>query len=315
MIFFEIFTCEIEQLSYAQKEIMGEIEEIIEKIAICEGKIILCGMGKLGHIGRKIAATMSSYGIPAIFLHPAEGVHGDLGVVQKDDVVIIISNSGETEEVRNILKTLKTIGAVIVAITAYGQSGLAQAADYRILYPMVKEAGTLKLAPTSSTTVELVIGDALAVAAAKRKKFTKEQFALYHPSGTLGKRLLTSVRNLMHQAPVILSGSTIQMAVVILCQSGLGAVLITDNQNKLLGIITDGDLKRFLERKIDVYTTIVDQTMVTNPVTIEQDMLAIDALQQMEKRKTQISVLPVVGKDNEVLGLLRLHDIINFGIL
>ncbi len=316
--FYSVFDCEIDQLVLTKKNIYGEIAEAIEVLSGCNGKVVLCGMGKPGHIGQKIAATMSSCGIPAFFLHPAEGVHGDLGCIMPNDVIIIISNSGETEEVQKILPAVKRIGVPIIAITSNENSALARQADYRILHPVLKEAGNLELAPTSSTTAELLIGDALAIVVSKRRNFSKKQFAMYHPSGTLGKRLVTRVEDLMHgkeEKPLVLRGSNIQDAVMVLCRLGLGAVMIVDEKTKLLGLITDGDLKRFLEKKIDVYNETVEHVMTKNPITVSPEALAIEALQLMECREKQLSVLPVVDNDGNVLGLLRLHDVLGYGIV
>lgn len=313
-----VFEIEIRELERV-KEFLDKdvIEKVVNVINECSGKVVLCGMGKPGHIGKKISATMSSMGIQSYFLHPAEAQHGDLGTLSSEDVIIIISNSGETAEVCKMLPNIKMIGLPIIAMTSFPESTLARYADYTIELPVIAEATALKLAPTSSTTVELVIGDALAVVVSKLKKFTKENFALYHPAGALGRKLTTKVSDLMYSGsenPIVSVGSTLKEAICIMSANGLGAVSIVDEQNKLCGLITDGDLKRYMEQGIDVYSALVDEVMTKNPIITKADILAIEALRLMERREKQLSVLPVVDDNEKAIGIIRNHDIIQLGI-
>ena len=313
-----VFDMEIQELENVKSYLNPEsMEEVIEILNRCEGKVVLCGMGKPGHIGRKISATMSSLGISSYFLHPAEAQHGDMGTLTSGDVIIIISNSGETSEVCEMLPNIKMIGIPIIAMTSYRNSTLAQYADYLIELPVMKEAAPHNLAPTSSTTAALVVGDALAVTVASRRRFTKENFALYHPAGALGRKLTTKVSDLMYRGednPIIKIGSTLDDAIYVMNEKGLGAVSIVDENGLLYGIITDGDLKRYMRNKVDIYSSIVDGVMTENPIVVEPNVLAIEALRLMEKREKQLSVLPVVDEHGIVVGLIRNHDIIQLGI-
>lgn len=315
----EVFDIEISELCKVRDSLDEDvIASTIDLLSSCKGKIILCGMGKPGHIGRKISATMSSMGISSYFLHPAEAQHGDLGTVSDKDVVLIISNSGETAEICKMLPNLKIIGAKIIALTSYEKSTLAQFADVAIILPIIKEATALQLAPTSSTTCELVIGDALSAVLSEMQCFRKEDFALYHPAGSLGKRLTVRVADLMYSGennPVIKVGSTLKNAIFIMSQTGLGAINIIDGNGMLCGLITDGDLKRYLEKEIDIYSEIVDNVMTRTPVTVAPQTLAYEALRIMEKREKQLSVLSVVSDNGMSVGMIRLHDIISIGIL
>lgn len=314
----QVFDLEIQELENVKKSLDEEIiEKVVNVINECKGKVVLCGMGKPGHIGRKISATMSSMGIRSYFLHPAEAQHGDLGTLSSEDVIIIISNSGETAEVCKMLPNIKMIGIPIIAMTSYPNSTLGQYADYTIELPVIAEATALQLAPTSSTTAELVVGDALAVVVSKLRKFTKEDFALYHPAGALGRKLTTRVADLMYageQNPTVKVGSTLKSAIYVMSKNGLGAVSIVNEQDKLCGLITDGDLKRYMEQGVDVYNALVDEVMTCNPIVAKEELLAIEALRLMERREKQLSVLPVIDSNGISIGLIRNHDIIQLGI-
>lgn len=314
----KVFDIEIDELCKVRDSLDEEvISSTIDMLSSCKGKIILCGMGKPGHIARKISATMSSMGISSYFLHPAEAQHGDLGTVSDEDVLLIISNSGETAEVCKMLPNLKIIGAKIIAVTSYQNSTLAQFADISIILPIIKEATALQLAPTSSTTCELVMGDALSAVLSEMISFRKEDFALYHPAGSLGKKLTIKVADLMYSEknnPVIERGTTLKNAIFVMSKTGLGAVNIVDSDGMLCGLITDGDLKRYLEQQIDIYSEIVDNVMTRTPVTVTPNVLAFEALRIMEKREKQLSVLSVVSEGGISLGMIRLHDIISLGI-
>lgn len=312
-----VFDVEIQELSKVKQSLNHNIADVIHAINNCMGKVVLCGIGKSGHIARKVAASMSSLGIASYVLHPAEAMHGDLGTLSAEDIILIISNSGETSEICCILPNIRMIGTQIVAITSNGHSTLAQYADYMIELPAIKEACTLELAPTSSTTVSLVIGDAMAVVVSEMRKFNKENFALYHPAGALGKKLTTKVEDIMlknGETPKILLHAKLQQAIIAMCKFGSGAVIIVDNEERMCGLITDGDLKRYLEKQIDVYHMTVEEVMTKNPIYTYTDTLAVDALRIMENRTRQISVLPVLNHEHKVAGLIRNHDIINLGI-
>lgn len=314
----KVFDTEIAELENVKNSLDEEmVKKIVTLLSQCDGKVVLSGMGKPGHIGRKISATMSSLGISSYFLHPAEALHGDLGTLSQDDVIIIISNSGETAEVCNMLPNIKMIGTPIIAMTSYPESTLAQYADYLLELPVMQEACALHLAPTSSTTAELVMGDALAVVLSEMKQFKKENFALYHPAGSLGRKLITKVSDLMHtgeENPIVPEGSTLKTAIYVMSKTGLGAVSIVDTEGKLAGLITDGDLKRYMEKEVDVYNVLVNEVMTKNPIVVSEKILAIEALRIMEKREKQLSVLPVVAENGKVVGLIRNHDIIQLGI-
>ena len=312
-----VFDTEIEQLQIVEANLDDSLVDVIELINECKGKIVLCGMGKPGHIARKISASMSSMGIPSYVLHPADAQHGDLGMLTKDDVIIFISNSGETKEICQILPTVRLIGLKMVGITSSPDSTLGKYVDHLISIPKLTEAGALGLAPTSSTTAELVIGDAIAVVVSKMRNFKKEDFASYHPAGSLGQKLNTKVSDLMisnEKIPIISIGESFEKAIEVMCETGHGGVMIIDTEMNLRGLITDGDLKRYMRKNIDMYTTIVDDVMTKSPVVVYEDMLAVDALRTMENREKQLSVLPVLNREERVVGLLRTHDVLQRGI-
>ena len=265
----KVFNTEIQELNRVEKTLNTSIVNVINAVNDCTGKVVLCGMGKPGHIARKISASMSSLGIHSYVLHPGEAMHGDLGTLSPNDIIIFISNSGETLEICSILPNVKMIGVPIVAITSNPNSTLAEYADYLIALPEMREACALNLAPTSSTTAALVVGDAIAVVVSEMRKFKRENFAFFHPAGALGKKLTAKVGNIMakgNELPVVLLHSDLSKAIVEMCRMGLGAVVVADEQRNMCGLITDGDLKRYLERKMDVYNLCVDDVMTLKPV-------------------------------------------------
>lgn len=313
----KVFDTEIQELNRVKEVLDGSIVDVINAINDCKGKVVLCGMGKPGHIARKISASMSSLGIHSYVLHPGEAMHGDLGTLSSDDIILVISNSGETSEIGHILPNIRMIGTPIVAITSNGKSSLAQFADYLICLPEMREAGALNLAPTSSTTAALVLGDAIAVVVSEMRRFKKENFAMYHPAGALGRKLTITVDDIMAKGeavPEILIHSNMQQAIVEMCKTGLGAVIVVDETGSMCGLISDGDLKRYMEKRIDVYNMNVEEVMTENPIYTYQNVLAVDALKIMENREKQLSVLPVLDEKNKVVGLVRNHDIIKLGI-
>ncbi len=286
--------------------------QVVDLILGCAGRVVVTGMGKSGLIGRKIAATLASTGTPSFFLHPGEGVHGDLGMVTSSDIVITISSSGQVEEVLAILPTLKILGTPIVSMTGNRESSLAQNSDYVLEVKVEREACPLGLAPTASTTATLALGDALAVVLLNARNFQAEDFALYHPGGSLGRKLLLTVEKLMHtgeNVPIITSEKTIKDAVIVITAHGNhGAALVVDEKEHLVGIITDGDLRRILTNNDNPLGLTVAQVMKQNPRYIYPEKLAAEAMHAMEEK--HITVLPVVEKSGKVVGIIHLHDII-----
>jgi len=296
-----------------------QVEKVIELLANCSGKVVILGVGKSGIIAQKIAATMTSAGTAALYLHPSDALHGGLGIVQEGDVVILLSNSGETDEIVAILPYLKNRKVGIVAIVGNLDSTLAHRADAVLDASVDQEACPLNLAPTTSTTVALAIGDALAMTLMKVKGLTTEDFANNHPAGRLGKRLTLRVADLMHsdvENPTISTGSSWVDVVRAISRGGLGAVCVVDNSGRLAGIITDGDLRRTIEQTgHDALARLsCDDFMTRKPTVATPELLAYDALQLMENRPSQISVLPVVDSDGICIGLLRLHDVVRGGL-
>lgn len=292
-----------------------ETSKAVKLLLSCDGKVVLLGVGKSGIVAHKIAATLASIGITAIHLHAADAMHGDLGIIHKNDVLLTVSNSGETEEIIALLPHLSLRQVPIIAIVGNTHSTLATHA-YAVLDASIsREACPLNLAPTTSTTVALAIGDALAMTIMQVKKITAEDFAINHPAGKLGKRLALRVKDLMHSGennPVLAAEATWKEIVNAIDQGRLGAVSIIDDKRKLLGIITDGDLRRTMQRTpLDELEKLTAGAIMTRqPVVAYPEMLAYAALQLMEKRSSQISVLPVVGPSSEATGLIRIHDII-----
>ncbi|ASM55164.1 MULTISPECIES: KpsF/GutQ family sugar-phosphate isomerase [Pseudoalteromonas] len=282
----------------------------------CSGRIIIIGMGKSGHIGHKIAATLASTGSPAFFVHPGEASHGDLGMITKNDVVMLISNSGETSEVLNIIPVLKRLGAKIISMTGNTQSTMATLANVHVCIKVEKEACSLGLAPTASTTATLAMGDAMAVALLEARGFTADDFALSHPGGSLGKRLLLTLKDVMHSGvntPIITTSQTIKDALIEMTAKGLGMTAIVDDNQQLAGLFTDGDLRRILEQRVDIHTTSIDAVMTKSCTTATQDMLAAQALNIMEHKR--INGLIIINEHNQPIGALNMQDLLKAGVL
>jgi arabinose-5-phosphate isomerase len=297
----------------------ASVERVVDLLAECKGKVVIVGVGKSGIIGQKIAATMTSAGTAAFYLHPSDALHGGLGIVKSNDVVIMLSNSGETDEILAMLPYLKNREVAIVAIVGNLNSTLARRADVVLDASVDKEACPLNLAPTTSTTVALAIGDALAMTVMKVKGLTSDDFAVNHPAGRLGKRLTLRVGDLMHrdgENPTIATGSSWVEVVRAISKGGLGAVCVIDDSGRLAGIITDGDLRRAIEQTSheSLAKLTCDEFMTSKPVVATPELLAFDALQLMEDRPSQISVLPVVDADQRCVGLIRVHDIVRTGV-
>ena len=304
-------------------ELVPRIDEnfaaAVNLILECEGRTVITGMGKSGLIGRKMAATLASTGTPSFYLHPAEGIHGDLGMVTSADVVIALSNSGETGEVLNILPSLRRIGAKVIAMVGNANSTLGKNADVILDVGVSKEACPLGLAPTSSTTAALAYGDALALALLKKHNFTASQFAIFHPGGSLGRKLLLTVGNIMHKGdenPTVLADTTVQDALFVITDKGLGAVSVVDENGIMQGVLTDGDIRRGLSKGVDFLQRPVRELMTANPKTITQDKLAAQALHLMESNKPKpITVLPVLDENRKVIGLLHMTDLVRQGVV
>ncbi|MDE7014894.1 MAG: KpsF/GutQ family sugar-phosphate isomerase [Kineothrix sp.] len=312
----KVFDEEIRALTAIRNRLDNTFSSIEEKIISCKGKVVLCGMGKSGHIARKVSATLSSLGISSFFLHPAEAVHGDLGMVSDTDIVILISHSGETREILQLLSSLKVIGAELIAITGNKDSTLAKECNLCQILEIEKEACFLNLAPTSSTTSVLVYGDALAVVASLETGFGKSDFGLFHPAGTLGKKVLTKVNDIMvtgENIPLVKCGIKITDAIMEMSKKGLGVVAVTEQTGKLAGILTDGDLRRAIEKRSDLYGDIIDSIMTKNPKYIYADILLVDALQKL--KESRLNNYPVVDGENNVIGMLTWQMIVREGIV
>jgi arabinose-5-phosphate isomerase len=282
----------------------------VDLLKRCRGRVILTGMGKSGIICQKIAATLTSTGTPAFFLHPAEAIHGDLGVIQSDDVVLALSYSGETGEILSLLEAIRRLGAKLITITGVSSSTLAQAADVVLDCSVTEEACPLNLVPTASTTAALAIGDALAMTLMVEKGFRQEDFANLHPGGTLGKRLMR-VEHLMHagkQCPAVRADTRMRDVIYEMSSKGLGMTCVVDDQQKLLGIITDGDLRRHMERAADILDLHAGDVMTRGPVSIRPATLAVEALNVMEQRKIT-SIVVVDDSTDRVAGVVHLHDL------
>lgn len=290
----------------------------VEMILACTGRVVVTGMGKSGLICQKMAATMASTGTPAIFLHPAEGVHGDLGMLMKGDVVIAVSNSGETEEITRILPIIKRMGLPLVAMTGNPGSTLARAGDVFLDISIKEEACPLQLAPTASTTVTLAMGDALAVALLLQRGFREEDFALFHPGGALGKRLLLRVEDLMHvgdAVPTVPAGTALKDALYVISSKKLGITGVVDEQGALLGVFTDGDLRRKIEQGIEVLNLPICELMAGKPKRILRSNLAAKALQRMEEYKITSLFVFESEEEQKPIGIIHLHDLLKAGVI
>jgi arabinose-5-phosphate isomerase len=282
----------------------------------CEGRIVVLGMGKSGHIGGKIAATLASTGTPAFFVHPGEASHGDLGMITGRDVVLAISNSGETAELLTILPLIKRLGVPLIAMTGNPASTLSRMADVNLDVSVAQEACPLGLAPTSSTTATLVMGDALAVSLLEARGFTAEDFARSHPGGRLGRRLLLLIRDIMHTGaaiPKVGEHVLVRDALVEMTRKGLGMAVIVDAGDRLRGVFTDGDLRRVLDRRIDVHQTVIGEVMTRACKSAAADMLAAEALKIMEEHR--INALPVVDDEGVLVGAFNMHDLLRAGVV
>ena len=313
----KVIRIEADALMALADSINGEFEQAVRLILATKGRVVVTGMGKSGLIGQKIASTMASTGTPAFFLHPAEGIHGDLGMIMKGDVVIAISNSGETDEVIRILPIIKRLGASLVSMSGNPKSTLAKAGDVFLDISIKEEACPLGLAPTASTTATLAMGDALAVALLLERGFRPEDFALFHPGGSLGKKLLLTVGDLMHAGdavPVVTSDTPMRDALFVITSKGLGVTGVIDGDGALLGVITDGDLRRALGRGVDILGLPAGELMGRNPKRIKRGELAAKALQRMEEHSITSLFVFEGDDDKQPVGVIHLHDLLKAGL-
>jgi arabinose-5-phosphate isomerase len=307
----EVLTTEAAAITALSTRIGAAFVAAVELILHCQGRVVVCGVGKSGHIGRKLAATLASTGTPAFFVHPTDASHGDLGMITQDDVVIMLSNSGETDELVTLTPHLKREGAHLVALTGNEQSSLAQAADIHLDAAVDTEACPLGLAPTASTTAALALGDALALALLDARGFSTEDFARSHPGGTLGRRLLTRVSDIMRTGaalPASKVAATLGDAIVEMSRKGMGMTAIVDGEGRVAGIFTDGDLRRCLDGIRDVAAVSIAQLMTRTPRTVRPEQLAVDCVEIMEATP-KISQLLVVDAQQRLVGALHLHDL------
>ena len=311
----KIFELEIQALETLKNSIGSEFEKACDIILKNNlGRVIITGMGKSGHIGKKIAATMSSTGTPSFFVHPGEAGHGDFGMITANDVLIAISNSGNATEIMGLMPMIKHLGIPVISITSNSNSLMATCSDVVLNLGIDKEACPLNLAPTSSTTATLVLGDALAVALLKANNFSAKDFAFSHPSGTLGKKLILKVENIMRtikEVPIISPTDNIRKAILMISDKGIGNTLVAED-NKLLGVFTDGDLRRIFEADNFRSQIPINEVMTKNPKTIHKDDMAVVALEKMEQ--FEITTLAVVDGNKNILGVITLHDIVKLGL-
>lgn len=304
----------------AVQQLEGRIDKAFvracELMMAVEGRVVVTGMGKSGHIGRKIAATLASTGTPAFFVHPGEASHGDLGMITEKDVVLAMSNSGSTGEVVTLLPLIKRLGIPLISMTGNPSSPLAEAAEAHLDISVANEACPLGLAPTSSTTVTLVMGDALAVALLEARGFTAEDFAFSHPGGALGRKLLLKVTDIMHkgdEVPRVTGDCSVRKALIEMTGKGFGMTTVVDNNQQLLGVFTDGDLRRAVDHNVDINSAQVGDVMTRNCKTVSQEMLAAEALRIMEDNK--ITALVVENEHQQPCGVVHMHDILRAGVM
>ncbi|GLT15039.1 arabinose-5-phosphate isomerase KdsD [Vibrio algivorus] len=311
----DVLSIEMRGLQQLAQYFNDEFQQACDMVLNNQGKVVVMGMGKSGHIGNKIAATLASTGTPAFFVHPGEASHGDLGMIGSDDIVLAISNSGESSEILALYPVLKRRHIRIIGMTGKPESNMAKLADVHLQITVPEEACPLDLAPTSSTTATLVMGDAFAVALMKARGFTAEDFALSHPGGALGRKLLLKLSDIMHSGaalPTVGQDALIRDALLEVSQKGLGMTAIVDNDMTLLGIFTDGDLRRLLDQRIDVHTTPISQVMTKNPTVATPNLLAVEGLNIMQEKSINGLML---CQDGKLVGALNMHDLLKAGVM
>ncbi|AXN32308.1 KpsF/GutQ family sugar-phosphate isomerase [Vibrio coralliilyticus] len=312
----DVLKTEIEALEQLDQYINDDFVQACELIlANKEGKVAVMGMGKSGHIGNKIAASLASTGTSAFFVHPGEAAHGDLGMIEPGDIVLAISNSGESSEILGLFPVLKRLNIKIISMTGKPESNMAKLSDYHLQITVPKEACPLGLAPTASTTATLAMGDALAVALLQARGFTAEDFALSHPGGALGRKLLLKLSDIMHtgeQLPLVTPDTVVREALLEISQKGLGMTAVVDDHQHLVGIFTDGDLRRILDKRIDIHSALIGEVMTTNPTTASPNILAAEGLNLMQQKSINGLILCLDGK---VVGALNMHDLLKAGVM
>lgn len=311
-----VLKIEAQSITDLAKRLDKNFDRAIQILARCKGRVVLTGMGKAGIIAQKISATMSSTGTPSLFIHSAEAIHGDLGRVTKDDVVVILSNSGETEEIKKLLPLIKKIGARLISFTGNLKSTLAKYSDVVFDVSVKKEACPLGLAPTSSTTAMLAMGDALSVCLLKVKKFKEKDFAFFHPGGSLGRKLLLKVEDIMRKGasnPIVREDKLVKEVLYAITNAHAGAASVVNRSGRLVGIFTDGDLRRHLDGTVNLLTLKIKEVMTKSPITIRKDQLAAEALRILEGKK--IDEVPVVDKFNRPVGMLDVQDLLRAGLV
>ena len=312
----EVLEIEAGAISSLKKRINRSFEDMVNYICRIKGRVIVTGMGKPGFIAQKVSATLSSTGTPSLYLHPAEALHGDLGRITSEDCIVAFSNSGETEEIVRLLPVIKKIGAGLVAFSGNRTSTLAKNSDYVIDTSVDKEACSLGLAPTASTTAMLAMGDALAVALLEKKGFREKDFALFHPGGILGKRLLLRVDDIMRKGrdnPIVSEGTKVKKALVAITRARAGSASVVDKKGRLTGIFTDGDLRRHIDKDTRITDRIIRDVMTKNPTAIKKDKLAAEAFGLLKEKK--IDEIPVVDDRNRPIGLLDVQDLLKAGLV
>ncbi len=311
-----VIKSEMQAISELEKRINNNFVQACQLMLNCQGRVVVIGMGKSGHIAGKIAATLASTGTPAFFVHPAEASHGDLGMITQKDVVLALSNSGETGEILAILPIIKRLDVAFIAMTGNPESSLAKFSTVHIDVSVEQEACPLGLSPTSSTTAALVMGDAMAVSLLETKGFTRDDFALSHPGGSLGKRLLLMVSDIMHsgaEVPSNTEAALVRDALLEMTEKKLGMTAVVDQANQVVGVFTDGDLRRMLEKNLDIHITTISEVMTKNCTVINSNILAAEAMKIMQQKK--INALLIVDEDNSLIGALNMHDLVQAGIV
>lgn len=314
----KVLEIEAQAVSALANNLDQSFVQACQAIMACKGRVIVIGIGKSGHMGRKIAATLASTGTPAFFIHPAEAVHGDLGMITEDDLVILISKSGETQEILAILPALKRLGGKLISITTSAQSTISRLADIALLVHIEREACALNLAPTASTTATLALGDALAISILEARGFTAEKFAQVHPGGALGRRLLVKINDIMHTGdalPKVYTDTKLTDVILEISNKRLGMTTVVerDAPNTLVGLFTDGDLRRQFSKAENIKDICIDQIMIRNPKSIYDDLLANEGVLLMQKHK--ISALPVINRAGMLVGALNIHDLFRSGVV
>jgi len=312
-----VIDIEMKGLALLREQIGYSVQSAVETIFNCKGKVILTGMGKSGLVAKKIASTMSSVGTPAIFMHPAEGMHGDLGIIGAEDVVIAIGKSGESSELNGVLPSIKSVGAKIIGIMGEGSSTLARYSDIIINIGDAEEACPFNMAPTTSSTVTMVLGDAIAVALMKLRGFDLDDYALIHPGGQIGKRLTMKVSDVMLKDgnnPMINISESVKSCISEISRKLAGAVTVIDDDGKIMGLVTDFDIRKHIEKEENIFSMEIRDLMNSDPIFIYEDEKAFSALKIMQEREKPITILSVLNRKNIVVGMLRMHDLVKEGL-